>query len=181
MLRDRFDQSLLAGLVLTLFGLAVLLLDAGAGTGQAVASSALTRQLEKEMLSQARLGLIERRYAPVVAMRDQGELSAAMLKLEELSRDLPGEVHSNLLRGDVLWRMGQLDKALTQFAVAVRGNPDYVDAASPLSQRDLIEAALTQGLPQIRDRLRSQPDSRVLEQVLRDGYYLQSRLAGGCE
>ncbi|MDT8440980.1 MAG: hypothetical protein RQ723_04895 [Desulfuromonadales bacterium] len=178
--RDRFDQILLAALAVTLTGLGLLLLVPGASTGQ-VASPALSRQVEKEMLSQARLSLLERRYAPVHRLLDQGELSAAMLKLEELSRDLPGEVHSNLLRGDVLWRMGQLDKALTQFALAVRGNPDYVDAASPLNQRDLIEAALTQGLPQVRDRLRSQPGSRVLEQVLRDGYYLQSRLAGGCE
>jgi hypothetical protein len=77
--------------------------------------------------------------------------------------------------------MGQFDRALTRLADAVKRNADYVDAASPLSQRPLIESAVSEGLPLIRDRLRVQPDNRTLAQVLKDGYYLQSRLAGGCE
>lgn len=178
---DRFDQVLVAGLLLTLVLVVWLLLTTDSGPGSAVASSASTRQLEQEMLDQARLSLIQRRYAPVADLRDQGDLPGALLKLEELSRELPGEAHTSLVRGDVLFRMGQVDKALTQFARAVRGNGDYIDAASPLSQRNLIESVLTQGLPQIRDRLRAQPDNRVLGQVLKEGYYLQSRLAGGCE
>ena len=181
MLKDRFDQLLVAGLVLVLAALAALLFLSEASTGLASTDQSSARQLEKEMLSQARLSLIERRYAPVVALRDQGDLPGALLKLEELARDLPGEVHSNLLRGEVLFLMGQVDRALTQFALAVRGNGDYIDPASPLNQRSLIEGVLTQGLPQVRDRLRVQPDSRVLEELVKDGYYLQSRLAGGCE
>ncbi|PLX88459.1 MAG: hypothetical protein C0614_02490 [Desulfuromonas sp.] len=181
MLKDRYDQLLVAGLILALAGLAALLFFAEASPGMASTGLSSSRQLEKEMLSQARLSLIERRYAPVVALRDRGDLPAALLKLEELARDLPGEVHSNLLRGEVLFLMGQVDRALTQFALAVRGNGDYIDSASPLNRRTLIEGVLAQGLPQVRDRLRVQPDSRVLEEVVKDGYYLQSRLAGGCE
>ena len=62
-----------------------------------------------------------------------------------------------------------------------RDNADYVDDASPLSQRPLVESAVASALPLVRDRLRAQPDSRPLAQVVKDGYYLQSRLAGGCE
>ncbi len=53
--------------------------------------------------------------------------------------------------------------------------------ASPLNQRPLIESAVNEGLPLVRDRLRAQPESRSLEKYVKDGYYLQSRLAGGCE
>jgi len=181
MLKDRFDQLLVAGLIVALAGLAALLLFAEATPGLASTDLNSARQLEKEMLSQARLTLIERRYAPVVALREQGDLPGALLKLEELTRDLPGEVHSNLLRGEVLFLMGQIDRAIPQFAKAVRGNGDYIDPASPLNRRSLIEGVVTQGLPQVRDRSRVQSDSRVLADVVKDGYYLQSRLAGGCE
>lgn len=180
MLRDRFDQLMIIALVIVLALAAVLM--AGAGPGQDNRDAALhDRQLEREMLSQARIAFIERNFAPVVALRDQGALQEALLKLEELNRSLPGEAHNDLLSGDILLRMGQFDRALTKLATAVRRNADYVDAVSPLNQRVLIESAVTEGLPLTRDRLRAQPDNLTLAQVVKDGYYLQSRLAGGCE
>ena len=77
--------------------------------------------------------------------------------------------------------MGVVDRSLTSLATAVRRNGDYVDEASPLEQRDLIEEVVLQGIPLVRDRLRRQGGNPSLEAVLQDGYYLQSRLTGGCE
>lgn len=180
MQRDRFDHVLIASLVLVVLFLGVLL--AGAGPGEDNRNTAaLNRQLEREILYQARVAFIERNFSPVIALRNSGALQEALLKLEELGRTLPGEAHNDLLSGDILLRMNQFDLALTKLASAVRRNADYVDSASPLSQRTLIESAVSEGLPLIRDRLRSQPDNRSMAQVLKDGYYLQSRLAGGCE
>jgi len=180
MLRDRFDQLLIVTLVGVLIFAAVLITGAGPREDNRDAQAA-NRQLEREMLHQARVAFLDRHYAPVVALRDDGALPDALLKLEELSRTLPGEAHNDLLSGDILLRMGQFDRAVTKLASAVRRNADYVDAASPLSQRPLIESAVAEGLPLIRDRVRVQPDNRTMQQVLKDGYYLQSRLAGGCE
>lgn len=179
MMRDRFDQILIASLLLVLLFAGVLLAGAGPSDNRKVSSP--NRQLEREMLYQARVAFIERNYTPVVALRDSGALQEALLKLEELDRTLPGEAHTELLSGDILLRMSQFDRALTKLAAAVRQNPDYVDDASPLSQRTLIESAVVEGLPLVRDRLRSQPDNSTMAKVLKDGYYLQSRLAGGCE
>ncbi|MBW2451326.1 MAG: hypothetical protein JRE16_09595 [Deltaproteobacteria bacterium] len=180
MFQDRFDRLLFAGLLLTVAVLAGLLITAPIDASH-VSGRVMDRQLEQEMSYQARIAFLTRRYQPVIDQLGQGALPEALLTLEEISRDLPGEVHSDLLRGDVFFRMGQLDRALTNLAVAVRQNPDYVDSASPLNQRQLIDAVVSQGMPQLRDRLRAQPGNRSLEQVLKDGYYLQSRLAGGCE
>lgn len=180
MLRDRFDQLMIASLVFVLLFTGVLLAGAGPGKNQNE-TTGLNRQLEREMLYQARVAYIERHYRPVIELRDCGALQESLLKLEELARTLPGEAHNDLLSGDLLLRMSQFDRALTKLAAAVRRNADYVDAASPLSQRALIESAVSEGLPLVRDRLRSQPDNRTMAQVLKDGYYLQSRLAGGCE
>jgi tetratricopeptide (TPR) repeat protein len=180
MLRDRFDQLMIAALAAILIFTSILM--AGASPrGNDSGAAALDRQLEREILHRARVDFIERHYAPVLTLRNKGALPEALLKLEELSRTLPGEAHNDLLSGDILLHMGQFDRALTKLASAVRRNADYVDSASPLSQRPLIESAVSEGLPRVRDRLRSQPDNRSMERVLKDGYYLQSRLAGGCE
>ncbi len=180
MLRDRFDQLMIASLVAVVIFTGILL--AGAEAGKDLhKSSALDRQLEREMLYQARMTFIERNYDPVIALRNSGALQEALLKLTELARTLPDDAHNDLLSGDILLRMSQFDRALAKLATAVRRNADYVDAASPLNQRSLIESAVAQGLPLVRDRLRSQPDNRSMAQILKDGYYLQSRLAGGCE
>lgn len=180
MLRDRFDQLMFVALVIVLGAGAALLAGAGPGEDDRAARS-LNRQLEQEVLYQARVAFIERNYRPVLALRDSGALQEALLKLEELGRNLAGDAHNDMLSGDILLRMGQFERALTKLAAAVRRDADYVDAASPLSQRSVIDSAVTEGLPMVRDRLRSQPDNRSMAQVLKDGYYLQSRLAGGCE
>ncbi len=180
MLHDRFDQILAATLVLILAAGVFLLATAGPNQGPH-AGAGNDRQLEREIVYQARLSFLQRRYGPVVELRDSGALQEALLKLEELGRDLPGEAHTDLLSGDILLRMGQFDRALIKLAGAVRRNGDYIDSGSPLNRRPLIESAVAEGMPLVRDRLRAQPDNRSLAMVLKDGYYLQSRLAGGCE
>jgi len=180
MLRDRFDRSCAIALVLVVAALVTLLAVAGRSDGRQTDGS-LNRRIEQEMLTQARVAFVERHYGPVVAMRDGGELQSALLKLEELEREFPGEPHGAMLRGDLFHRLGLLDKAVASLAAAVRGNGDYVDPASPLNQRDLIAVTAEQGVPLLRDRLRGQPNDRAAEIALKDAYYLRSRLAGGCE
>lgn len=180
MLRDRFDQIMIVSLVAVLLFAAVLMVGAGPREDNRDAQTT-NKRFEREMLHQARVAFIERNYSPVIALRDSGSLPDALLKLEELNRTLPGEAHNDLLSGDILLRMGQFDRSISKLAAAVKANADYVDSVSPLSQRPLIESAVSEGLPLLRDRLRVQPDNKTLSQVLKDGYYLQSRLAGGCE
>lgn len=179
MLRDRFDRLALIGLMLVVGALFALLVSAGTSAGRQV--NGLERQVEQEMLTQARVAFLDRHYGPVLTLRNQGELQSALLKLEELEREFPGEPHGALLRGDLFFRMGLIDRAVSSLAVAVRGNGDYVDQASPLNQRELVETVAGQGVPLLRDRLRGQPDDQSAAGLLKEAYYLQSRLAGGCE
>ena len=180
MFRDRFDRLAAVALLLVLGTLGALLATAGPSSGRQ-ANSGPDRRIEQELLAQARRSFLERHYGPVAELRDRGELQSALLKLEELDRKFPGEPHGALLRGDLLYRMGLIDRAVISLAAAVRGNGDYLDPASPLNQRDLIAVAAEQGVPLLRDRLRGQPGDHQSAAVLKDAYYLQSRLAGGCE
>ena len=180
MLKDRFDRLSLAALVLIVAALGALLATARPSDGRQ-ANVGTDRRLEQELMTQAKLAFLERQYGPVIELRRQGELQSALLKLEELDRKYPGEAHGALLRGDILYRMGLIDRSVVSLATAVRGNGDYLDKASPLSQRDLVATVVEQGVPLLRDRLRTQPEDRQATATLKDAYYLQSRLAGVCE
>ena len=180
MLRDRFDRLAIAGILLVALTFGALLATAGTSAGRQ-ADGSVSRQIEQELLAQAKLSFLERHYGPVAALRDGGELQTALLKLEELERKFPGEAHGMLMRGEIFYRLGLLDRAVASLALAVRGNGDYLDPASPLNQRDLIAVTVEQGIPLLRDRVRGQPDDQTAAATLKDAYYLQSRLAGGCE
>lgn len=179
MLKDRFDTLTLIALGLVLVALAVLL--GSADLGQARQKGAMDKRMERELAYQAHLGLLERYYGPVEELRNAGELQAGLLKLKEVERDLPGEAHGLLLKGELLYLLGSPDQAIPNLAEAVRVNGDYVDDKSPLNRRALIDEVVRQSMPQLRDRLRTQPDNRVLATTMKQAYYLQSRLAGGCE
>ncbi|NOY14147.1 MAG: hypothetical protein GXP51_10900, partial [Deltaproteobacteria bacterium] len=64
--------------------------------------------------------------------------------------------------------------------LAVRMNGDYVDRQNPLSQRALIGRLLAEQLPRFKAETK-QGASGQQQAVLKNLYYLQGRMAGGCE
>jgi len=176
-LKDTFDHSMVAALIMVLVSLGVLLATAEPNKE----GDAADRRIEQELMQQARLSFLQAQYGPVLELDKRGELQTALFKLEELDRKLPGEPYGALLRGDLLFRMGVVERALNSLAIAVRGNSDFLDKANPFNRYDLVAAAVEQGIPLLRDRLNGQPDDRQAAAALKDAYYLKSRLAGGCE
>jgi hypothetical protein len=77
--------------------------------------------------------------------------------------------------------LGAKQKAIAHVARAVRMNGDYVDQHSPLSRRDLIDPLLDGELVEIKRQSTENPASTSLVATLKDLYYLQGRMAGGCE
>ena len=67
MLRDRFDQIIIALLVVVLAFSAVLL--TGAVPADDRSTAAFSRQLEREIAYQARISYLERHYQPVLELR----------------------------------------------------------------------------------------------------------------
>ncbi|BCR05342.1 hypothetical protein DESUT3_24110 [Desulfuromonas versatilis] len=180
MARDGFDRLIWLGLAGTLAALAVLLLGAPRGSDARQASS-LDKGIERELAYQARSAFLQKIYGPVEELRAQGEAQRALLKLEELGRAYPGEAHGYLLKGAILQEFGALEESIASYVQGVKLNGDYVDEKSPLSMQTEIRQLVDRGLDEIGRRARANPDNRTLETALRNLYYLQSRLAGGCE
>ncbi|NIQ97836.1 MAG: hypothetical protein GWO11_05005 [Desulfuromonadales bacterium] len=179
MRRDRFDITLWTGILAVGLALALLLLS-GSG-GRTDGGPGLDRALERELEARARLELLEKIYRPVVDLRDQGREQQALLKLDEISRRYPGEAHGQVLKAELLWTMGARSEALASAVEAVRRNGDYLEEGSPMNRRGMLTAMVEEGQTLFAARLRADSGDLGAERSLKNVYYLQSRLAGGCE
>jgi hypothetical protein len=177
---DKFDKLLWLLLGVVLVTLAILLLP-GAHRDGTPTGGVAGRAMERELTNQARVALVQKLYGPVEEYRRKGELQTALLKLDELSRQYPGEAHGHIIQGEILQQMGVLEAALASYVAGVRLNGEYVDRKSPLSRRAEIERLVTEGERSIVGRARTNPSNRTLGAALGNINYLKSRLAGGCE
>lgn len=181
MLQDRYDRWLWVGLILTAGALGFFLLAGSVRESAAVDAAGLDRALELELLRQARVGFLEKLYQPVTGLREAGQLQSALLKLEELSVRYPGEAHGAILKGEILLEMGALEAAVDSFVAGVQRNGDYVEKRHPLSRHPQIARLVEQGLQSTAVRMQTQPENQALRETRKQLFYLQSRLAGGCE
>lgn len=167
-------------LLLTAAGLVALLFTAPQGAGTA-GSSALDKAMERDLARQARAAFVRELYAPVTELRDGGRPQQALLKLEELARAYPGDPFGLVLRAEILRDLGRLDQAVGHYAQALRLNGEFLDEQGPFSRRTEIRLLVEEGLATLLPRFQSHPDNRSLAATVKEVYYLQSRLAGGCE
>lgn len=180
MMKDRFDIFHLMVVLLTVIGIGALFLG-GAGRGQADSNLDLDRQMEQEIAYRAKVSFLQDIYAPVETLTASGQEQQALLKLEEISRRYPGEGYGYILKGRILNRLQTNDEAIANYVRGVKLNGDFVDSHSPLSVADEISALVSEGLAEFKPKADAHPDNPSLKLALTNLYYLQSRLAGGCE
>ena len=167
-------------LLLATAGLVAILATAPKGGGTA-GSSALDKAMERELARQARAAFVRELYAPVTELRAAGQSQQALLKLEELTRTYPGDPFALVLRAEILRELGRLDQAIGHYAQALRLNGEFLDEQGPFSRRTEIRQLVEEGLAALLPRFQAHPDNRSLATTVKEIYYLQSRLAGGCE
>lgn len=175
-----FDKWLWLALFV-LAGTLVVLVAQSAGPGKGVGTQALDKALERAMSYQSRVALIRELYGPVETLVKAGQDQSALLKLAEIEKTYPGEAHGQILKGAIQYRLGALDEAVASYAAGVKLRGDYVDKENPLSRRNEIGKVVESGLRTVSARLALSPDNRTARATMKQLYYLQSRLAGGCE
>jgi len=175
---DRFDILTCAGLLVCLLTLGLLLAN-----GQKLNASGveLDKALNQQLAYQARIDFLHKIYQPVEDLRANGQESAALLKLDELARSYPQEAHGEILYAEILFKRGVAKEAIDHYVRAVRLNGDYVDKGSPLTRRQSIQQLVDSQLPAFIAKAQQNPQDLGLQNTLTGLYYLQSRLAGGCE
>lgn len=176
MLKDRIDILFVVLLLVCVVATVGLLVGSGSQASQS--NLAVDKALERDMAYQAKVSFLERLYAPVSELQQTGSYESALLKLDELSRRYPEESYGELLRGEILLKMQAIPQAIEHLAKAVRMSGDYVDQHSPLSRRVLIDQLIAEQLPKLKA---SEKTNARTQTTLKNLYYLQGRLAGGCE
>ncbi len=78
-------------------------------------------------------------------------------------------------------KQGKLRDAIHGYRLAVEMEPDYVDERTPLFIGDEIKELVTEGREKFSREKALKPKDKEVRKALKDVYYLQSRLAGGCE
>ncbi len=174
---DRFDKILISLLAIA----AVALLAYTAQSFPAKTTAIESRSMERELASQARVGLLEKLYSPVTVALQNGQYQEALLKLEEVNIRYPGEAHGFILKGEILYRMGVLDGAAAGFIRGIKLSGDYIDKNSPFSKRDIIAILVEKSLPPAQTAYKNSHSNPALKENLSNLNYLKSRLAGGCE
>lgn len=178
--KSLFDKWLWLALFVLAGTLTVLVVQS-ADPGEQVGVKALDKALERAMTYQSRVALIRELYGPVEALLQTGQDHAALLKLTEIEKSYPGEAHGQMLKGSIQARLGAVDEAVASYAAGIKLRGDYVDQENPLSRRGEIAKLVESGLRTVSARLALNPDNRTAKATMKQLYYLQSRLAGGCE
>lgn len=180
MAKGLFDKLLWLALAI-LAGSLVVVMASSSRPGEQAGTKALDQALERTMAYQSRVALIRELYGPVETLVQAGQDQGALLKLAEIEKNFPGEAHGQMLKGEIQARLGALDEAVASYAAGVKLRGDYVDRENPLSRRNEIGQVVEKGLQAVSARLALNPDNRTAKATMKQLYYLQSRLAGGCE
>lgn len=175
-----FDKLLWLALI-ALAGTLILIVTRSSRPDDQSGAKALDQALARAITYQSRVALIRQLYGPVETLLQAGQDQSALLKLTEIEKTYPGEAHGQILKGSIQARLGALDEAAASYAAGVKLRGDYVDKENPLSRRDEIGRVVESGLRTVSGRLALSPDNRTAKATMKQLYYLQSRLAGGCE
>ena len=178
---DRFDTLICLSGAVTTTALIFLLLGGGAPVDDGRRVASLDKGLQRQITYQARTAFLEKTFEPVMTLHAKGKHQHALLKLDEIRREYPAEAHGYILKGRILKGLGALEEAVKSYVEGVRLNGDYVDEKSPLSASTEIRQIAEEGKTVLGRKLKENPDNPTLAAVLRNVYYLESRLAGGCE
>lgn len=116
---------------------------------------------------------VEASFAPLRKAWEAGRREESLLGLRDRTARGPYAGYAWFLLGEMAYEEGAYSSAVTQFRTAVETDPSVADRGSAFSSARVIAARL--------EAIRQGPWREQRPAEIRDLYYLQRRLAGGCE
>ncbi|MDY6987467.1 MAG: hypothetical protein SWQ30_05355 [Thermodesulfobacteriota bacterium] len=122
-----------------------------------------------------------RLFKEVRAFEEQGLYQEAMVQVEDIMKSYPEKSLSYVYLARLHFKQGELGESIINYRQAVEREPDYVDERTPLFIGDEIKQIVEEGREKLGREKELKPEDKQVRNALKDIYYLQSRLAGGCE
>ena len=120
-------------------------------------------------------------YQEFVSYKKQGLHTEAMTKLKDIVKRYPAKSMSYVYMAQLYLKQGKMGDSIHYYRRAVEMEPDYVDERTPLFIGDEIKELVEEGRVKFGREKALKPKDNVVRKALQNVYYLQSRLAGGCE
>jgi tetratricopeptide (TPR) repeat protein len=129
----------------------------------------------------ARIEAEEKIYEEVASFEEQGRHGEAMTVLSGIMEKYPEKSLSYVHLARLNMSLGQLADSVKNYRRAVEMEPDYVDKKAPLFIGQEIKKVVKEGVEKLKREKKLRPKDQQIKIALKDVYYLQRRLAGGCE
>ena len=120
-------------------------------------------------------------YKDVTALMEQKKYSESMVQLEKVAAEHPDNPQSMIHKAQIQVGLGKLAEPIHTYRLAINAEPDYIDKKTPLFIGHAIMALITEARVKLHREIKLKPGDRIIRIALEDIYYLQRRLAGGCE
>ena len=179
MIMDRFDKFNITILVLiSLITIGMLvnqeIINRRLGVGDAEAAEMALYYAEK-------MALNAKIYEEVISLKEQELYDEAMTKLQEVMKTYPGKPQSHVYLAQLSLKSGKLADTIYNYRLAVEKDPDYMDKKTPLFIGHEVKELVKESLPKFGREKELKPKDKTVRNALKDLYYLQRVLAGGCE
>jgi len=120
-------------------------------------------------------------YQDVISLKEQELYEDAMTKLQEVMKTYPGKPQSYVHLAQLSLKSGKLGDTIHNYRLAVEKDPDYLDKKTPLFIGHEVKELVKESLPKFGREKELKPNDITVRNTLKDLYYLQRVLAGGCE
>lgn len=120
-------------------------------------------------------------YATVIQLLEEKRYVQVEEQLLEIEKSHPDNSKSMIYRAKLQYEQGEVAKAIHNYRLAVKKTPDYVDKKTPLFIGNKIMAVISEARGKLLREKKLKPGDMSIRVALEDIYYLQRRIAGGCE
>jgi len=138
-------------------------------------------QLDLQKIYQQKIADNDILYASVVDFLKQKQFSQADAKLLEIEVSTPNNPQSLIYRAKLQYGLGESALAIHSYRLAIEKSPDYIDKKTPLYMGDEIMDIISEARSKLLREKKLKPGDTSIDIAIEDIYYLQRRIAGGCE
>ncbi|MBI5190680.1 MAG: hypothetical protein HZA22_08385 [Nitrospirae bacterium] len=171
---DRFDAFNIFAALMLVAAAAIL----GTSGGDTHATGAVSAKVRSEAATPPDASTL---YATAKQLIESGQPEEAVKSLAGIAEKFPAEAEAHSLLGQAYARMLDYPASMKEFRLALTIEPDYVDKKSGKFIGKRIKAVVKDGMSEAKVALEKAPEDAAAKAALKDAYYLDRMLAGGCE